>query len=132
MAGFGGKQGSISGPTINVNITSMEIDHQGDTVDITGMSDAGLRKFVAGLTSWSGRFSGFATGDVTALQPGPSTATWTFSTSATTGAPKLTCTYSAGVTYVIVTGLKVSSSVDGAVQCDVEFQGSGTLTYGTV
>jgi hypothetical protein len=131
MAGFSGKTGAITGPTINVNLTSMEIDHKGEAVDVTGMSDSGLKKFVAGLTEFSGSFEGHATGDVTALQPGLSTATWVFSTGST-GAPKLTCTYSAGITYVIITGCKVSSSVEGSVKCSVTFQGSGTLTYGTV
>jgi len=124
MARFSGKAGSVSGAS-NTAISSFDIDAQADAIDVTGMDDAGVKEFLAGLTSWSGTFDGYATGSVAAMAPGTTLTACVFASSGTSGAPKLTGT-------VIVTSLKVSSAVDAAVKVSVGFQGTGALTYGVV
>jgi hypothetical protein len=123
MARFSGKAGSITNAGTNIALTSWEIDAKGAADDVTGMDDAGVKEFLAGLTEWSGSFEGFATGDVSASAPGASFTAAVFKSSATAGAPKLTGN-------AISTGLKVTSAVDGAVKASCTFQGSGTLTWG--
>ena len=125
MARFSGKGGSITNAGVNIALTSWDIDAKGDAIDVTGMDDAGIKEFLAGVTEWSGSFEGFATGTVDASKPGTAITAGVFASSSSSGAPKLT---GSG----FVTGLKVSSAVDGAVKASVTFQGSGALTYGTV
>ena len=125
MARFSGKAGSITNAGTNIAITSWEIDAKGDAIDVTGMDDAGIKEFLAGLTEWSGSFEGFATGDVATSAAGTALTAPVFKSSATAGAPKLT-----GTGGGIITGCKVSSAVDGAVKVSVTFQGSGALGYG--
>ena len=124
MARYAGKSGGITNAGSNVEFSNWEIDAKGDALDVTGFDSAGKKEFIAGLTEWSGSATGFATGDDTSYSPGTSLAAVVFS-SGSAGAPKLTGT-------IITTGLKVSAAVDGAVTVDLTFQGTGTLTYGTV
>ena len=128
MARFAGKAGSITVAATNIAITSWEIDAKGDAIDVTGMDDAGVKEFLAGLTEWSGSFEGFATGTVAGSVPGTSIAAAVFASSVTAGAPKLTAPALGG----FITGLKVSSAVEGAVKVSCTFQGSGALGYGVV
>jgi len=125
MARFAGKAGSITNAGTNIAITSWEIDAKGDAIDVTGMDDAGVKQFLAGLTEWSGSFEGFAEGTVAASAPGSAITAGVFASSVTAGAPKLTGTG-------FVTGCKVASAVEGAVKVSVTFQGSGALTWGVV
>jgi len=130
MAAFSGKAGSVSltGITTNVDVTSWNINLEGDAIDVTGMSEAGVGAFIGGITRWSGDFEGFATGTIAALVPGATATTFTFA-SGSTGAPKYTA--GSGGT-VLITGVKCSASVDGAVKVSCSFQGSGVLTPGVV
>ena len=101
-------------------VTSWEVDVACDTVDITGMSDAGLRRFLAGLTAATGRCSLVADTDNDILDIGT------------------TCTvaflYESGAASywlgdAIITDVKPTVSVDGAVLFDCELQFDGGATY---
>ena len=125
MPRFLGKAGSITNAGANIAITSWEIEAKGDVVDVTGMDSQGIKDFIAACTEWSGSFEGFATGNVAGSGPGTLVQNAVFASSATTGAPKLTGN-------IIITSLRVTSSVDDAVKASVSFQGTGALTYGVV
>ena len=122
MARFAGKGGSITNGGSNVAIKSFEVDAKGDAIDVTGMDSSGAKAFIAGLTEWSGSITGLATGDVTSWKPGT---TMTAMVLDTAGGLSPTLTGDA-----IITGLKVSTAVDGAVTVDITFQGTGALAYG--
>lgn len=124
MARYSGKTGSITTMGSNAVITKWDIDATGDVLDVTGMDSGGVKEFIAGLTEWSGTCSGFATGDVATWAPGSAFSAVAFATGSS-GAPKLTGN-------VIVKSLKITAAVEGAVAFDCSFQGTGTLTYGTV
>jgi len=126
MARFAGKTGSITVIATNIGITSWEIDAKADAIDVTGMDDAGIKEFLAGVTEWSGSFEGFAGGTVTGSVVGTAITNAVFS-SGGAGSPKLTATGGG-----FITGLKVSTEVTGAVKVSCTFQGSGALTYSTV
>ena len=128
---FSGKAGSITTIATNIGVTSWEIDYKADAVDVTGMDDAGVKEFIAGLTEWSGSFEGWSTGTVAGSAPGTAIVGAVFASSTTAGAPKLTATGTGG-NAGFITGLKVSTAVEGAVKVSCTFQGSGALTIATV
>lgn len=132
MPRFSGKAGSISLGGNVAGLIKWDIDAKAETTDVTGMDSAGVKEFLAGLTEWSGSFEAFPTGSVAAYKPGSEFTTFTFASSATAGAPKFTADATAPAGKIIITGLKVSTDVKGAVQISCSFQGSGNLAYGVV
>lgn len=124
MARFSGKTGSFSTSSTYIGVESMDIDYKGDAIDVTGMDSSGAKAFIAGLTEWSAEVTGFVNGAISSLVPGTTVTAGVWSTGST-GAPKFT---GSG----IITGLKVNSTVAGAVNVTVSVQGSGVLTVGTV
>lgn len=121
MAALSGKQGSVTYAGTSVShISSWEIDYKGDAIDVTGMSDAGKKAFIGGLTEWSGSFDATLDGSYTLPTPAASVAI-----SLVDSADSGYNTYSGTV---ITTGVKVTSKVDGAVTINVTFQGTGTLS----
>jgi len=107
-----------------VAVKSWSIDHNGAEIDVTGMDDAGVAEFLAGITEWTAQVEGFATGTVAASVPGTAVTAAVFKSSSTAGAPKFTGTG-------FVNKLHVGVAVEGAVEVSISIRGSGALTYGT-
>jgi predicted secreted protein len=123
MARLSGKTGSVSfnaAPIVNIN--SIEVDYTGDAVEVTGMDDSGKRSYISGLTGWSGTFEGFLESTATLPLPGASAA---IAIDMTGDVAASADNYSGTA---IITGMKVSTTVDGAVKYSASFQGTGTLT----
>jgi len=119
MARLHGKAGSVTfagGSVTGVGITSWTIDYKSAADETTGMDSSGAKTFIAGLTEWSGSFSGYYdTGKIAA---------------GTTGSATFYLV-AAGANYagtIIVTSFKVDTSVDGPIKITCDFQGTGTLT----
>lgn len=100
---------------------SWTISYTADTVESTDFDDAGVKQFLATLTSWTGSFEGFG-------QPGWETAAvvgtkylGSFFVSASTGS-----SYTGSV---IITGASPSTSVDGQATVSYTFQGTGALNF---
>lgn len=121
MARLSGKGGSASIGGEVLGVTSWEIDYKGDAMDVTGMDSAGAKAFLAGLTEWAGSCDGFLESGATLPLPAAAVnPTISFVDSADAGAN----TYTGDV---IVTGVKYSTSVDGAAKYAITFQGTGAL-----
>lgn len=127
MATISGKAGSVladaTTPAAIYSVTSWELDLKGTAIDVTGMSDAGAKTFVGGLTEGTAQIECFEDGDH-ALN--------------TDIAPGLTILVQ--LRYIsndaaawhgsaIVTGLKPTVAVDGAVKWSISCQFSGTIHY---
>lgn len=120
MAVLSGKAGTVTYNSASVaHVSGWEIDYKGAAVDVTGMSDSGLKTFIGGLTEWSGSFDATLDGAYTLPTPAASVAI-ALVDSADTGYNTYTGT-------VVTTGVKITNSVDGAVKINVTFQGSGAL-----
>lgn len=124
MARASGKAGTVTiatcGPGAYNGVTSWEIDYKGDAIDVTGMSDAGVKAFIAGLTEWSGTVD--LNWDTAQAAPTPALAG---TISAVTGA---TGAYDTWAGAIIVTSAKVTIPVDGACKLSIAFQGTGVLS----
>ncbi len=121
MARLSGKGGSVSIGGNIAGVTSWEIDYKGDAVDVTGMDSSGAKAFIAGLTEWSGSCEGFLeSGATLPLPAAASNPSVSLVDSGDLGAN----TYTGDV---IVTGVKYSTSVDGAAKFSITFQGTGAL-----
>jgi predicted secreted protein len=121
MAVLSGKEGSATvGGTAITHLASWEIDYKGDAIDVTGMSESGKKAFIGGLTEWSGSME-FALDGGLALPTPATSVSVSLVDSADTG-------YNTYAGTAVITGVKPSTSVDGAVKCSVSFQGSGTLS----
>lgn len=131
MAAYTGQDGTMSiGGTSVAELRSFSIDQTNNTVEATVMGDD-WKTYKTTQYEWSGtadiymnstsnnvsNISAITTGAEAALEafPGGNTSTY----------DKL-----AG--NIIVTGLSVSSSMDGIVEATVSFQGTGALTLTTV
>jgi len=120
MARLSGKGGSASvGGAAVLGVTSWEIDYKGEAVDVTGMDSSGAKQFVGGLTEWSGTIDGNLESGATLPTPAASVAV-ALVDSADTG-------YNTYSGTAIVTGVKPSTSVEGAVKYSITFQGTGAL-----
>lgn len=121
MARASGKAGTATINAVGYNgVTSWEIDYKGDAVDVTGMSDAGIKAFVGGLTEWSGSMD--VNWDVAQANPTPGSIVAASFVTGATGA------YDTWAGNVIVTSAKVTTPLEGAVKLSISFQGTGSLT----
>jgi len=128
MARVAGKAGQVWAdagvPTeadVALGVTNWELDLKGDAVDTTGMDDAGVKSFIAGLTEGTGSIEAFADGALdTDIVPGTTIGCYLLNAdgdaSGWTGS-------------AIVTGLKPTVAVDGAVKWSIGVQYSGTIEY---
>lgn len=125
MARFAGKGGTATfGGSAVFACKDWECDYKGDAIDVTGMDSSGAKEFIAGLTEWSATVNGFATGALSTIVPGTTVALVLRGAAAADGdVPNWTGS-------AIVTGLKVSTAVDGAVEVGCTLQGTGALTAG--
>jgi predicted secreted protein len=119
MARLSGKIGSASLGGAILGVNSWEIDYKGEAIDVTGMDSAAAKAFIGGLTEWSGSLEGFLESGATLPLP------------AATAAVSLVDSADAGFnTYTgssIITGVKYSTSVEGAVKYSITFQGTAAL-----
>ena len=120
MANLSGKQGSgtVGGQAIT-DVTSWEIDYKADAIDVTGMSDSGKKAFIGGLSEWSGSLEANLDSGQTLPTIGAAAAL-SLVDSADSG-------YNTYAGTAILTGMKFSTSVEGAVKVSFTFQGTGTL-----
>jgi hypothetical protein len=118
MGAIAGKEGNVtfsSGYTTGV--FSWSIDYNAEALEETDFADLGYRTYIPGLKGWSGSFECRLDNSSKIAHPGKPGASATFQ--ATTG-----------VTYygnILVTGLALSTPVDGIAAVTVSFQGSGPL-----
>lgn len=127
MGRFVGKTGSWTLSSTNVGIESIEMNYEGDEIDVTGMDSSGAAEFLMGVTNWSGSVTGWVNGSLAGLVPGTAISSSVFACGST-GAPKFTAPSPGG----FIKSLKVNSEVKGAVNVTIQFRGSGVLVVGTV
>lgn len=122
MARIHGKLGSVAFSSYSggVGITNWSIDYKAAADDATGMDSAGVKEFLAGLTEWSGSFSGEYDSTQGKLAPGGAAASATF-----TGGSGTTIAYTGNI---IVTSFKIDSAIDSVIKFSCDFQGTGGLT----
>jgi len=115
VAGYGG---SITCTGLVAGVKSWNLNLVGDALETTDYEDAGVRTYAVGLKGWTGSCE--ANWDVAnhALDVGDLIEDLIFTIVATT-------TKYTGA-FAIVTGISVSSPVEGLVTMSVTFQGSGT------
>ena len=128
MATHHGKEGVVTaGGTGGGELTGFTLETTGDVVEDTALTDA-TKSFVAGRTSFSGSL------DMSYDE---------------TDSPQQTLTVGSSIAFVllpegnssgdesfsgtgIVTGMSVTNGMDAIISRSVTFQGTGTLTRGTV
>jgi predicted secreted protein len=127
MAAISGKAGSVkvdaTVPAVVYSITSWEADLKGDAIDVTGMGDSGAKTFIGGLTEGSCSFECYEDSDHVLnadIAPGASVLIQLryVSTDA-----------AAWHGEAIVTSLKPTVSVEGAVKWSVAAQFTGAVEY---
>ena len=128
MATHHGKEGVVTAGGTGVGeLTGFTLETTGDVVEDTALTDA-TKSFVAGRTSFSGTLEmHFDETDSpqTSLTAGSSIAFILLPEGNASGDRSFTGTG-------IVTGMSVNNSMDAIVSRTVTFQGTGTLTIGTV
>jgi hypothetical protein len=128
MATHHGKEGVVTaGGTGIGELTGFTLETTGDVVEDTALTDA-TKSFVAGRTSFSGTLEmHFDETDSpqTTLTAGSSIAFILLPEGNASGDRSFTGTG-------IVTGMSVNNSMDAIISRTVTFQGTGTLTIGTV
>ncbi len=128
MATHHGKEGVVTAGGTGVGeLTGFTLETTGDVVEDTALTDA-TKSFVAGRTSFSGTLEmHFDETDSpqTSLTAGSSIAFILLPEGNTSGDRSFSGTG-------IVTGMSVNNSMDAIVSRTVTFQGTGTLTIGTV
>jgi len=116
MAEVAGKGGSLTFAGLTAGVEAWTLDIVGDALEVTDFSDAGIRTFIAGCSSWSGSCE----------------ANWDAgNTVAVLDTGTITLTVAAGEAYsgtVFITGISVNTVFEGVVEASITFQGSGTLT----
>ena len=128
MATHHGKEGVVTaGGTCVGELTGFTLETTGDVVEDTALSDA-TKSFVAGRTSFSGTLEMHYD---------------------ETDSPQQTLTAGSSISFIllpegnssgdesftgtgIVTGMSVTNGMDAIISRSVTFQGTGTLTRGTV
>ena len=128
MATHHGKEGVVTaGGTGIGELTGFTLETTGDVVEDTALTDA-TKSFVAGRTSFSGTLEMHYD---------------------ETDSPQQTLTAGSSISFIllpegnssgdesftgtgIVTGMSVNNTMDGIISRSVTFQGTGTLTRGTV
>lgn len=104
-----------------LGVTSWELDLKGDAVDTTGMDSAGVKEFIAGTTEGTGTIEAFADGALdTDIVQGSTIGCYLLNADGDASGWK-----GSG----IVTGLKPTVQVDGAVKWSIGIQYSGTIEY---
>jgi hypothetical protein len=129
MATFSGSDGVVLvGSNAIGEIKSYSVEETADTLEDSSMGDT-YRTFKSSLQSWSGScevlFDDTDTTGQGACTPGSSISLSFQMEGSTTGDHKLNGN-------AIVTGRTITASFDGLVEASLTFQGTGTLSEGTV
>jgi hypothetical protein len=128
MSTHHGKEGVVTaGGTGIGELTGFTLETTGDVVEDTALTDA-TKSFVAGRTSFSGTLEMHydeTDSPQQTLTAGSSIAFILLPEGNSTGDESFTGTG-------IVTGMSVNNAMDGIISRSVTFQGTGTLTRGTV
>jgi hypothetical protein len=128
MATHHGKEGVVTaGGTAIGELTGFTIETTGDVVEDTQLSDS-TKSFLAGRTSFSGTLEmnyDEADAQQETLTAGSEISFVLLPEGNTTGDQSFTGTG-------IVTGMSVNNAMDAVVSRSVTFQGTGSLTKGTV
>jgi len=128
MATHHGKEGVVTaGGTAIGELTGFTIETTGDVVEDTQLSDA-TKSFVAGRTSFSGTLEMHydeSDAQQETLTAGSSISFVLLPEGNTSGDQSFTGTG-------LVTGMSINNTMDGIVSRSVTFQGTGSLTKGTV
>ena len=128
MATHHGKEGVVTaGGTAIGELTGFTLETTGDVVEDTALTDA-AKSFVAGRTSFSGSLEMHydeADAQQETLTAGSSISFVLLPEGNDSGDQSFTGTG-------IVTGMSVTNAMDSIVSRTVTFQGTGTLTKGTV
>lgn len=117
-----GKAGAITFSNLTLGIKGWTLDYTSDTVDATDFVTAalGYRVFLAGISSWKATVkANFDPANTAVVNNAPAALTLTVSGDADFQGN------------AIMTSFKVSTSFDGIVEVDYEFQGTGALTVDT-
>lgn len=131
MARMAGKAGAFHidaiEPADPAGVTQWELDYKGEAIDTTGMDNTlGAKEFIAGLTEASGTATLFATDDAqnpvanTELRPGLTCVAYLYHASGDTSCWHGSC---------IITDLKPTVTVSGAVEYSLSFQFTGAVEY---
>lgn len=130
MATFTGQDGSLSiGGTAVAEVRSFSIDLTNNTVERTVMGDQWKTHYTT-QQEWSGSAdiyynqSANAVSGISSITSGNSAAFIGYPAGDTATYPKVSGN-------IIVTGLSISSSMDGMVEASISFTGNGTFTIGT-
>jgi predicted secreted protein len=113
-----GKGGSITCTNLTAGVKSWKLDLKGEVLETTDYGDSGHRTYIAGLDGWTGSCEVNWDATNKSLVIGAVITDLIFTIVSAT-------TYYTGAT-AIVTGISISSSVEGLVTMSVSFQGSGT------
>ena len=128
MATHHGKEGVVTaGGTAIGELTGFTIETTGDVVEDTQLSDS-TKSFLAGRTSFSGTLEmnyDEADAQQETLTAGSSISFVLLPEGNTSGDQSFTGTG-------IVTGMSINNAMDAVVSRSVTFQGTGSLTKGTV
>jgi hypothetical protein len=128
MATHHGKEGVVTaGGTAIGELTGFTIETTGDVVEDTQLSDS-TKSFLAGRTSFSGTLEmnyDEADAQQETLTAGSEISFVLLPEGNTTGDQSFTGTG-------IVTGMSINNAMDAVVSRSVTFQGTGSLTKGTV
>jgi len=122
MAELSGKGGDVTMSCGDVSVHSWTLSYVGDALETTDFDDSsGGRSYIPGLTSWSGSYDCYY--DATNLKaPG------------TTGSIVLKMSTGATVGWkgdIVITGMDITTAVDGIVTQTYTFQGNGALAAST-
>jgi len=115
MAEVAGKSGSITCTGLTAGVKAWSLDLVGDTLETTDYDDSGHRTYIVGLDGWTGSCE----------------INWDTANTISVGDEITDLVFSiVGATEkytgdAIVTGISVSSSVDGLVTATISFQGTG-------
>ena len=120
MARLTGTAGQVDAASEVTGVKSWTIDYVFDTPEGTGFDSSGRREYVIGLSGWSGSFEGVKDGVPLTIGSSLSIAL----KESQTASQKFTGT-------AIVTGLHVTTAVDGIVTYSYDFQGTGALVIPT-
>jgi len=120
MAEVSGKGGGVTTTGGDTTVSSWTLSYAGDALETTNFDNSsGGRSYIPGLKGWSGSYDCFfSTGNV--LVPG-TTGTVVLTISTGTGA----YAWTGGI---VITGMDVSTPIDGIVTQSYSFQGTGALT----
>jgi hypothetical protein len=120
-AAIHGKSGKVTVGSAVAEVTSWSMSRTTAADDATSMDSSGNAEFIDGLFNWSGSFTTLVYGGLVGAQ-----AAATFSTAAAASAT--TPTFSGAI---IITDEPIQVEVNGVVQYQYTFQGTGACTVAT-